>query len=706
MKKKKEKGFGIKTTYTPMIIVLCITLLVLPILLTSVLYMLNIRIGESISFGDTFLNNAKEIAILTLAITAWLGFTLSKMLSFGKPKETKTLASSEWKSPDEQKKFKDFAIAPIDVNQELPVGGSPVNMIDPDHLIYETGFVHDLCVGSTRSGKSRKLVRQLVMLAIMAKESMIFNDPKKEMYQDFHILLEKMGYDVYSLDFRMPEYSNAWNPMEDISYMFELGNVDDADQYASDQVTSLVVDNGQSEPIWIDGQKALIKALLLEVAQAPIPKEKKNYYSVVQMLSLLGKEVPVGEKPKMLLTVYMNSLDEMSPSRVAYTPISTSPEKTRGSFMTSALATLSPFTGIKIAKVLAKSDFNFHDFDNEKKALFITNPDEKTTYNAITAMAFDNAYQALIFEANKNSGRRLKKRVHMILDEFGNMPKINNLQQKITVALSRGILYHLYLQDFKQMNEIYGDNVAAIIRGNCNLKYFISSADYATCEEMSQLFGNKTLWVSNQGGNYDQNANATGANVGYNQQQRRLQDANELMSSDTTNGHGIKVYRTYLGPMEVDLPDASAYKWYDLMEHDEKEKVNEDLSLSYAVPRYIVIDDMTLKSHHRRMSGSGFGPNQAQKKIDERDIFWYWSTRNDLEEPVISKITDYFMKNDLTYANGNARRRLIKDYLKSENFIQWLWSIDQEDREPTEEEVETVDMITSREPSQLEDFFN
>ena len=82
--------------------------------------------------------------------------------------------------------------------------------------------MHDLTIGMTRSGKSRKIVRQLVMIASMAGESMIFNDPKKEMYQDFHKYLRNKGYDVYCLDFRNLEYSNAWNPFEDIIYAFEF----------------------------------------------------------------------------------------------------------------------------------------------------------------------------------------------------------------------------------------------------------------------------------------------------------------------------------------------------------------------------------------------------------------------------------------------------------------------------------------------------
>ncbi len=53
-------------------------------------------------------------------------------------------------------------------------------MISDKTLLYETDSFHDYCVGTTGSGKSRKIVRQLVMLASMASESMIFHDPKKK----------------------------------------------------------------------------------------------------------------------------------------------------------------------------------------------------------------------------------------------------------------------------------------------------------------------------------------------------------------------------------------------------------------------------------------------------------------------------------------------------------------------------------------------
>ena len=75
------------------------------------------------------------------------------------------------------------------------------------------------------------------------------------------------------------------------------------------------------------------------------------------------------------------------------------------------------------------------------------------------------------------------------MDEFGNMAKVPNFDTKMTVARSRNILFHLYLQDYAQMNEKYGDNIAKIIRGNCNLWYFIACPDNEVCEDISRQLG-------------------------------------------------------------------------------------------------------------------------------------------------------------------------------------------------------------------------
>ncbi len=691
----KNKQIGI-LDYKVIVLFLLFLFPLLIFFLTFFFWSLDRMLDDSfVSFSHSFSSHTVEILVLSISLWAIAIFYMSGTFKVLKPKKTTTLASAEWIPIKKQKE--EFKTAQIDTSVELEKGGAPVNKISETEILYDVMPMHDLAMGITRSGKSRKIVRQLVMLASMANEAMIFNDPKKEMYQDFHIYLEKKGYDVYVLDFRKQEVSNGWNPLDDITYQIKMGNIDDADQYAEDQVTSLVVDNGTGEPIWIEGQKALIKSLIMEVCMANIPDEKKNYYSIVQAMSILGKETKIDGESKMLLTAYMESLDETSPSRVSYTPIVNAPDKTRGSFMTTSLATMHPFTGQKLAKVLSHSDFNFHDFKDGKKALFVVNPDEKTTYNAITAMVYDNAYQSLIFEANQLSGRKLNKRVHMIFDEFGNMPKINKLESKLTVSLSREILFHLYLQDFKQMNEIYGDNVASIIRGNCALWYFISSGDYDTCEEMSKKIGEETIWVDSIGGNYNERSNVTGGNINQSQQARRLIDANELLKSDMRNGHGIIAYRLYLGPCKVNLPDCSDYAWYKEMEHDETEIPNKDLKLSYAIPRYIVINQDILRdsgyspkpiSNAPMSIPSNRRPMPQTPQLKSKDMYWYWSTRDDLESVVTKHVIEWMKE-----TKAIPERSIIQDYMKSEKFIEWLWSVDKTKADASEEDQKVIDTV-------------
>lgn len=680
----KKNSSAVRSGIKPIIITLIILIPVLFLLMILFFWMLDgMLLHESLTFMQSFHSHYREVLVITVCIWALAFYYITGSFKVKEPSKTETLANGRWRTIEEQKK--EFAVCPINTNQTISVGGAPCNKISDSQLLYNKASMHDLTIGMTRSGKSRKIVRQLVMIASMAGESMIFNDPKKEMYQDFHKYLRNKEYDVYCLDFRNLEYSNAWNPFEDIIYAFENGNIEDADQYAEDQVTSLVVDNGKTEPIWIDGQKALIKTAILEVAQAPIKKEKKNFYSVFQMIYQLAREIKIDGQEKMPLSAYVDTLDETSPSRASFAPIYVSKDKTRSSFVSSTLATLHPFTSMKLMKILGHSDFNFRDFKNGKKALFVVKPDEKKTYDAIAAMVYDNAYQTLVFEASKISGMKLKKRVHMIFDEFGNMPKLSNIKEKITVSLSRDIIFHLYVQDFDMMNDVYGDNLSKIIRSNCGLWYFISSSDFQACKDMSDKLGQETIWVQSQGGNFNEKSDTTGGNIGYSQQTKPLMSPNELLESDMRDGHGIILYCAYLGPCKVELPDCSDYAWYDKMEHDKTEVKNEDLKLEYAIPRYVVLNREVFKKYGIEYPPAPDEVLSTKPSLKSKDMYWYWSTRDDLNTLVVQKVVDEMKATNSTPLNFN-----IREYMKSKPFIKWLWDIDIP-KDSSEKEVKKVD---------------
>ena len=656
-----------------MIIVIGI-LIIVPIFSVMFVYMFFSLLLQQNSFVGVVSENMDIITVIIFALYIFAFSFVAKAFIFTKPKKTETLGKQSWKTVEEQKEFADFKIAKIDMNEKIEKAGMPINKINEYLLIYDTGAVHSLNYGSTRSGKTRKLLSVFVMLVIKARESAIFHDNKGELYRRFHKLFERFGYTVNVIDFRFMKKSQHWNPLKLIVDCFKNKKeprVDDADQFTDDFVNQVVVDNGQGERIWIDGQKAMIKSIILAVVQANIKDSRKNLFSVYQVLSVLGKEVTFkGEKnPKMLLTAYINSLEEINPARVAFTPIANSPDKTRGSFMTSTLSTLAIYNGQNLAKLLSESDFSFSDYADGKHVLFIINPDENSKYNPIVSVLIDQAYQELVRCATATKDMHLKKRLHFLLDETGNMAPINQIQNKLTVALSRWIFFHLFLQDDNQLDEVYGEQIAKIIRGNCNLKTFISSADMNTCKAISEEIGNETLWVASQSGNFNNNASQNGGGITYNQQQVPLIDPNVLRYQDVTDGKGIIVTRTYFGAMQNYLPDMSEYKWYKELEEDDSRQDEEDRKISYAVPRYIIYT----RADYDLSQIPNVKNNIKSKTTElvEEDMYWYWSQRDDLTSAVKRHINAYVKS--LGYF---PERKELLNYMNSEQFFEFINQID------------------------------
>ena len=669
MKKKEDK----KHHQELMIIVIGI-LIIVPIFSVMFVYMFFSLLLQQNSFVGVVSENMDIITVIIFALYIFAFSFVAKAFIFTKPKKTETLGKQSWKTVEEQKEFADFKIAKIDMNEKIEKAGMPINKINEYLLIYDTGAVHSLNYGSTRSGKTRKLLSVFVMLIVKAGESAIFHDNKGELYRRFHKLFERFGYTVNVIDFRFMKKSQHWNPLKLIVDCFKNKKeprVDDADQFTDDFVNQVVVDNGQGERIWIDGQKAMIKSIILAVVQANIKDSRKNLFSVYQVLSVLGKEVTFkGEKnPKMLLTAYINSLEEINPARVAFTPIANSPDKTRGSFMTSTLSTLAIYNGQNLAKLLSESDFSFSDYADGKHVLFIINPDENSKYNPIVSVLIDQAYQELVRCATATKEMHLKKRLHLLLDEAGNMAPINQIQNKLTVALSRWIFFHLFLQDDNQLDEVYGDQIAKIIRGNCNLKTFISSADMNTCKAISEEIGNETLWVASQSGNFNNNANQNGGGITYNQQQVPLIDPNVLRYQDVTDGKGIIVTRTYFGAMQNYLPDMSEYKWYKELEEDDSRQDEEDRKISYAVPRYIIYTRADYDLSQIPNVKNNIKPKTTE--LVEEDMYWYWSQRDDLASAVKRHINAYVKS--LGYF---PERRELLNYMNSEQFFEFINQID------------------------------
>jgi type IV secretion system protein VirD4 len=83
-----------------------------------------------------------------------------------------------------------------------------------EQIYYVGDDVHTLCIGATRSGKSRTIVVQSICTLGLAGESLVISDPKGELYQFINDFLQKLGYEVRVLDFKNPEKSHRYNLLQ------------------------------------------------------------------------------------------------------------------------------------------------------------------------------------------------------------------------------------------------------------------------------------------------------------------------------------------------------------------------------------------------------------------------------------------------------------------------------------------------------------
>ena len=94
-------------------------------------------------------------------------------------------------------------------------------------------------------------------------------------------------------------------------------------------------------------------------------------------------------------------------------------------------------------------------------------------------------------------------------------------------------------------------------------------------------------------------------------------------------------------------------------------------------PRFAPTMEWDTAAGHAIARAAGMEVYQAGKEepLLSKNMYWYWSTRGDLEGAVFTHVIDYLKKIDLIESKIPVQI-IIRSYMKSDEFIQWLWSID------------------------------
>lgn len=401
-------------------------------------------------------------------------------LEFGNKEEK---GYSRWLKEKEMKKA--YKVVKVGVKDETaPAGGIVLINNGKDMWVDDSEF-HTLVIGVTGSGKTSAVVDPLTYSLVKHGESMVFTDPKGEIYKDHAELLKARGYKIIVLNFRDPQMGNAWNPLTLPYRLYKEGNVDKAIELVDDVASNIVKDKQAQDPFWQNSSSDYFAGCALGLLE-DAKEEEVNLNSISLMTTVGEDKFGAGST---YIQEYFKMKGEQSSAYTFASNTINSPTETKGGILSTFRQKIRIFSSREnLSEMLSYSDFNMRDIGREKTAVFMIIHDEKTTYHALATIFIKQCYETLITVAQENGGK-LPVRTNFILDEFANMPALKDVTTMVTAARSRQIRFTFIIQNFAQLNDVYGKDDAETIRSNCGNLIYILTTELAALEEISKLCG-------------------------------------------------------------------------------------------------------------------------------------------------------------------------------------------------------------------------
>ena len=385
-------------------------------------------------------------------------------------------------------RMKEYAINEQNRNDDF-VGGVPIlGDMGNEGVYVDAQDTHTLVIGSTGSKKTRLIVMPTVRLLGWANESMIISDPKAEIYYRTAGELETQGYRIVVLNFREPNVGDTWNPL-DIPYRFyKSGNIDRACEMVNDIAKNIIAaDQKDADPFWMNSAADMFFGLVLTLFKLCIDGgQSEMAVNISNVLRLRRQLFDQGEPEKTAIWKYVQNDEVIAP---ALSGIVMTVNETRAGILSTFDQKVRFFVyQPNLMDMLANNSIRVDKISDEKTAVYLIMPDEKTTYHALISLFVKQSYEYLIFSAQSNRKAQLKIRLNYILDEFSSLPTIKDFPSMITAARSRNIRFHLVMQSKHQLRQRYGDETETI-QSNCGNWIFLTSREVPLLEEVSKLCG-------------------------------------------------------------------------------------------------------------------------------------------------------------------------------------------------------------------------
>ncbi|WP_332237961.1 VirD4-like conjugal transfer protein, CD1115 family [Sporolactobacillus sp. KGMB 08714] len=409
--------------------------------------------------------------------------------------------------------------------------------------------VTNVCIiGITRSGKKVFSVAPILDAfsrprSVEKKASFIISDPKGELIQENYLLLKKRGYKIRILNLMHTYESNAFNPfaapIEDYAKYLDESLDPILRNEALDRAIKAIMniaytfyENPEAkEPMWADNAQLFFTAvaiLLIEQCIRRHQTDRAGLYSLAMVMESLSSDVIASEnhpylikyakndtkkrqalfkkyKTKTCLDVLFGELPISHPARAQFGGIKMAAKAsaTLGGIAAHVFAGLKTYIQPGVATLMARNDFNFEKmgFGDQPVATFLIIPDQDKTNHKLATFFIEQSYKKLVDRAFDAPHQECKRPVIYLLDEFGNLPPVSDMDTKLSACLGRNIRFFIVLQSFSQLNK-YPQGTEDTILSNCGYTFLIKTPSKETTELISTRLGKRPVLDVNRTGKW------------------------------------------------------------------------------------------------------------------------------------------------------------------------------------------------------------
>lgn len=484
------------------------------------------------------------------------------------------------------------------------------SLTDSMRYVYIPEFCHIMLVGTTRSGKTRKSLLSTIVLNLLAGVSMLILDSKGELYALTGDAARKQcGEDnVAVINLRDGEASDRTNPLQPVIdaahasiggyYRRDangrvLGDYARMEMRASDFVKQLIpeeFDTGSAK-FFNQGARAAIKSGVCYIAseQSLCPDDERSVAKVALLIDEYMRPIANGGKSRTSWVPYKKLLDRLPHDHPAVTSFAScvgTKDEYLSAFCTTALNFLQDWRDRAIEKMTTATDIKFEELGRKQSVIYLIVPHEKQTYDRIASLFIQQAYQALIEEAITNGvAGRLKQPVTFLCEEFGQIPPLPNIDNKLNVSLSSGIQWVLVYQSLGQIEKVYDEKYRRVVWDSCQYHVLLATGDTElTAKKFSEEMGDYDCLertTQKQRGFFSfVPSTATESKV---TRGRKICTESELNSWSAEKEGGLVSRHSGGGPWAIPLPDVSKTPVGEILRINDKDYIAEQYKKAFSV---------------------------------------------------------------------------------------------------------------------------